>query len=82
MSLLYWLVFGLITGSIANFLYPNPQGGIVGSILLGILGALVGGYLGEQLFGVGVSGFNIKSIVVAVIGALIVITLGRMFFKG
>lgn len=82
MSLLYWLLFGLLTGSIANFLYPNNQGGIVGSILLGVIGAIVGGYLGDRLFGVGVSGFNLKSLVVAVIGALLVIALGRILLKG
>lgn len=81
MSILYWIVFGLITGTLANFLAPNPQGGIVGSIILGIIGAVVGGYLGERFFGVGVTGFNVMSFVVAVAGALLVLFLGRLFMR-
>ena len=79
MSILYWIVFGLIAGSIAAFLAPSSQGGIVGSIILGIIGAVVGGYLGQRFFGVGVTGFNLMSFVVAVIGALIVLLIARLF---
>jgi uncharacterized membrane protein YeaQ/YmgE (transglycosylase-associated protein family) len=83
MSLLYWIVFGLITGSIADFLSPNVQGGILGSIFLGILGAVVGGYLGEKFFGVeGVTGFNVRSFVVAVLGALFVLFISRLLMRG
>jgi uncharacterized membrane protein YeaQ/YmgE (transglycosylase-associated protein family) len=82
MGFIYWIVFGLIAGSIANVLSPGSQGGLIGSIILGIVGAVVGGYLGERFFGVGVSGFNIMSFVVAVSGALLVIFLSRMFFRG
>ncbi len=77
MTILYWIIFGLIAGTIANFLSPSAQGGIIGSIILGIVGAVVGGYLGEKFFGVGVSGFNIMSFVVAVIGALLVLWIAR-----
>lgn len=80
MSLLYWIVFGLITGSIANFLLPNTQFGILGSIVLGIIGAIVGGYIGEKFFGVaGVTGFNVRSFIVAVLGALLVLFVARLF---
>jgi uncharacterized membrane protein YeaQ/YmgE (transglycosylase-associated protein family) len=81
MSFIYWIVFGLIAGTIANFISPSSQGGIVGSIVLGIVGALVGGYLGERFFGVGVSGFNVMSFVVAVLGALLVLFVSRMFLR-
>jgi uncharacterized membrane protein YeaQ/YmgE (transglycosylase-associated protein family) len=81
MSLLYWIVFGLIAGSIADFLVPSSQGGILGSIVLGIVGAIVGGYLGERFFGVGVSGFNLQSFVVAVLGSIFVIFLGRVLVR-
>ncbi len=79
MSIFYWIVFGLISGSIAEFLAPSSQGGILGSIILGIVGAVVGGYLGQRFMGVGVSGFNLPSIVVAVIGPLIGRLIGRLF---
>lgn len=82
MSIIYWILFGLIAGSIANFLAPSSQGGIVGSIILGIIGAVVGGYLGERFFGVGVTGFNVMSFVVAVVGSLLVIFVGRLILRG
>ena len=80
--MLYWIIFGLITGSIANFIGPNSQDGIVGSIVLGVIGAVVGGYLGERFFGVGVTGFNVRSFVVAVCGSLFVLFLGRLLSRG
>ena len=52
MSILLWVVFGLIVGSIANFIDPREsQGGLLGSIILGIVGSVVGGYLGGLLLG-------------------------------
>ena len=82
MTVIYWIIFGLIVGSIANYLAPSSKGGIAGSIVLGIIGAVVGGYLGERFFGVGVSGFNIMSFVVAVAGALLVLFVGRLLMRG
>ncbi|MBI2310698.1 GlsB/YeaQ/YmgE family stress response membrane protein [Candidatus Collierbacteria bacterium] len=79
MSIFYWIVFGLIAGSIAEFLAPSSQAGIAGSIVLGIVGAVVGGYLGQKFMGIGVSGFNLQSIVVAVVGSLIVLFISRLF---
>lgn len=79
MSIISWIIFGLIAGSIANFLAPASQGGIIGSIILGIIGAVVGGYLGQMFFGVGVTGFNLMSFVVAVVGSLLVLFIARLF---
>lgn len=80
MSLLVWIVFGLIAGAIANMIDPAPaRGGILGSIVLGIVGAIVGGWIGSALFGVGVSGFNLSSFIVAIGGALLLLFVGRMF---
>jgi uncharacterized membrane protein YeaQ/YmgE (transglycosylase-associated protein family) len=73
-----WIIFGLIAGSIANFIAPSSGGGIVGSVVLGIIGAVVGGYLGQVFFGVGVTGFNMPSFVLAVLGSLLVLFIGRM----
>lgn len=79
-NLLWYAIFGLVVGAIANWLDPRPsEGGVLGSIVLGIVGAVVGGYLGEAFFGVGVSGFNLPSILVAVTGALLVMFVMRMF---
>jgi uncharacterized membrane protein YeaQ/YmgE (transglycosylase-associated protein family) len=82
MTLIYWIIFGLIAGAIANFIAPSSSGGIVGSIVLGIIGAIVGGFLGQKFFGVGVSGFNVMSFVVAVAGSLLVIFVGRLLMRG
>ncbi len=83
MDILYWAIFGLIAGSIANYIDPRPsEGGILGSIVLGTVGAVVGGYLGSALFGVGVTGFNVTSFVVAVVGALVALFVGRQLMKG
>ena len=82
MSILFWIIFGLVAGSIANFIAPSSQGGIVGSIILGIIGAVVGGFIGERFFGVGVTGFNVMSFVVAVLGSLLVLAISRMLMKG
>lgn len=82
MSIIYWIIFGLVAGSIASFISPNGQGGIVGSIILGIVGAVVGGYLGERFFGVGVTGFNFMSFVVAVSGSLLVLAVSRFLMRG
>lgn len=80
MNILTWIVFGLIVGVIANYLDPQPsRGGILGSIILGILGALLGGFLGDLIFGVAVTGFNFTSFILAVIGALLLLFIGRAF---
>jgi uncharacterized membrane protein YeaQ/YmgE (transglycosylase-associated protein family) len=79
MDLLFWIVFGLVVGVIAQQLYPYPRYGVLGSIVLGILGAILGGWVGQLLFGVGVSGFNLSSFIVAIIGSVIVIWLARRF---
>ena len=82
MSFLGWILFGLIVGSIANFLDPrSAKGGILGSIVLGIVGAVVGGYLGNLLFGYGISGFNISSFVVATVGSLVMLFVGRTLVR-
>lgn len=82
MDVLTWIILGLVAGSVANFLDPRPSaGGILGSIVLGIVGALVGGWVGNAIFGVGVSGFNFTSFLVAVAGALVVLAVGRMLSR-
>ena len=75
MNIIAWLILGLIAGAIAKAIYPGNQGGgIFATIGLGILGSLIGGWLGSTLLGVSTSGaFSIPGILFAVIGALILI---------
>lgn len=78
MNLLTWILFGLIVGIIANAIDPQPnKGGLFGAILLGIGGAFLGGFLANLLFGLGVSGFDLTSFLVAVSGSLLLLFAGR-----
>ncbi|MFI5317418.1 MAG: GlsB/YeaQ/YmgE family stress response membrane protein [Myxococcota bacterium] len=74
MGLVTWLVLGLVVGVIAKWIMPGPDGGgFVLTILLGIAGAFVGGFLGS-LFGLGsVSEFNLRGIALATAGALVLL---------
>ena len=73
MSIISWLILGLIAGFIASKLYAGSGQGIVIDIVLGIVGAVVGGFLFNMLGGAGVTGFNLYSMFVAVIGAVVVL---------
>ncbi|MEJ7697254.1 MAG: GlsB/YeaQ/YmgE family stress response membrane protein [Candidatus Limnocylindrales bacterium] len=76
MSIIAWIVLGAIAGYIAGFLVKGDEGlGVIGHIVLGIVGALVGGFLASVLFNTKpIDGaLDISSIVVAVIGAVIVV---------
>lgn len=76
MGILAWIVFGLIAGAIAKLIMPGEQGGgWIVTIILGIVGAFVGGWIGSMIAGVGISGFDITSMIVAVVGALIVLAI-------
>ena len=79
MGFLSWIVMGLIVGVLAKFLMPGKDpGGIIITILLGIGGAFVGGFIGSIL-GLGtVTGFNMGSFLLAVGGAIILLILYRV----
>jgi uncharacterized membrane protein YeaQ/YmgE (transglycosylase-associated protein family) len=73
MSIIGWLILGLIAGFVASRIV-NAQGqGIVLDIGLGMLGALVGGFIFDAIGGVGVTGLNAWSLLVAIIGSIIVL---------
>lgn len=80
MNIIAWIVLGLIAGAIAKAIYPGPQGGgILGTILLGIVGAFVGGTLFTLLqtgsLQVTATSLSIPGVFVAVLGAIIAIFL-------
>ena len=80
MNFFAWILFGLITGLLANIIDPYPaKGGLLGAMLLGIAGAVLGGFLGNMIFGLGVTGFNFPSFAVAVLGSLLLLFVGRAF---
>ncbi len=75
MSIIGWLILGLIAGFVASRIV-NAQGqGIVLDVALGMVGALVGGFIFDAIGGVGVTGFNAWSLLVAIIGSVIVLLL-------
>ena len=73
MSIIGWIVFGIIAGFIASKIVNKSGQGIVIDLVLGIIGAVVGGWLFERFGYAGVGGFNLYSMFVAVIGAIIVL---------
>jgi uncharacterized membrane protein YeaQ/YmgE (transglycosylase-associated protein family) len=75
MGIISWIVLGLIAGALAKLIMPGRQGGgIIDTIILGIIGAILGGFLGS-LVGIGSleSVFDIGTIITAIVGALIVL---------
>jgi uncharacterized membrane protein YeaQ/YmgE (transglycosylase-associated protein family) len=78
MSILGWIILGGLAGGLASHLSGRDQGCLM-NIILGIIGAVVGGFVFSLLGGSGVTGCNIWSLVVATIGALIVLFLARSF---
>ena len=77
MGIIAWLVVGLIAGWLAGMLSGHTRG-FLGNMLLGIVGGLIGGFLGSMLFGWDMTGFNIGSIVLATLGALVLVFALRM----
>jgi uncharacterized membrane protein YeaQ/YmgE (transglycosylase-associated protein family) len=75
MSILAWIVLGLIAGFIASKIFVGTGQGILMDIVLGIIGAVVGGYLFNALGSTGVTGLNLWSMFVAVIGAVVLLWL-------
>jgi uncharacterized membrane protein YeaQ/YmgE (transglycosylase-associated protein family) len=79
MGIISWIVVGLIAGILAKLLVPGDDpGGIIVTILIGMLGAVVGGLAVSLLGGTGVTGFNVWSILVATLGAIILLVLFRL----
>ena len=83
MGILSWLLMGLITGVLAKFIMPGKDpGGFIVTILIGIAGAFVGGFISSKFLGYGtVSGFDLHSLLIAVGGALVLLVVYRLLKK-
>ena len=83
MNILLWIIFGALTGWLASVIMKTDvHQGTLGDIILGIIGAFIGGFLFNTLGQPGVTGFNVYSILVATVGAAVVIWLGRLVRHG
>jgi uncharacterized membrane protein YeaQ/YmgE (transglycosylase-associated protein family) len=79
MGILTWIILGLIAGVIAKLIMPGDDpGGFIITILLGIAGALAGGFIASALDLGGVSGLNIWSIIIAILGAILLLWIYRL----
>jgi uncharacterized membrane protein YeaQ/YmgE (transglycosylase-associated protein family) len=81
MGIITWIIFGALAGWIASIIMrTNAEQGALGNIIVGILGALLGGFLLQALTGNdGVTGFNLGSLIVAILGAIILLAVMRSF---
>ena len=70
-----WIVLGLIAGFIASKIVNKEGEGVILDIVLGVVGAVVGGFLFNQFGAAGVTGFNLYSMFVAVVGAVVVLAI-------
>jgi len=81
MGILSWILVGLIAGWLAGELMRGAGFGVLGNIIVGIIGALLGGFLASALFNVGdpLSGFNLTTLIIAFLGSVILLAILRLF---
>jgi len=79
-DILVWMAFGLIAGALAKLIMPGKDpGGCLVTSAIGLIGALIGGFLGERIFGFGrVTGFNVRSLAIAILGAIVLLLIYRL----
>jgi len=84
MGIIGWIVLGLVAGAIAKAILPGSQGGgWVITLILGVVGALLGGFLGSAIFGVGLEGFfDITTWLLAIGGAIVVLLIYGLVTRG
>lgn len=80
MGILSWIVVGLIAGWLAGQVMKGGGYGVIGDIVVGVIGGLLGGWIASSVFhlGAGVNGINLQSILVAFLGAVVLLVLVRM----
>jgi uncharacterized membrane protein YeaQ/YmgE (transglycosylase-associated protein family) len=79
MSVIVWVILGLVAGALAKFIMPGRDpGGLIVTILIGIAGALIGGFISTKLGWGAVDGFDLRSIAIAVGGAVLLLFVFRL----
>jgi uncharacterized membrane protein YeaQ/YmgE (transglycosylase-associated protein family) len=80
MNIILWIIFGALAGWLASIIMKtNAQMGALANIIVGIVGALIGGFIMNALGAQGVTGFNLPSLLVAIGGAIVLLFLVRLF---
>ena len=84
MGILGWIVLGLIAGAIAKAILPGRQGGgWIATLILGVVGALLGGFIGSAVFGIGLEEFwSLQTWIVAIVGAIVVLLIYGLVTRG
>ena len=83
MNIILWIIFGALAGWIASIIMrTNAEQGAIANIIIGIIGAFIGGALARMFGGAGVTGFNLGSVLVAVLGAVVLLFFIRMLSGG
>lgn len=83
LDIILWIIFGALAGWIASIIMQtNEEQGGIGNIVVGIIGAFIGGFLVRALTGQDVQGFNFISLLVAILGAVILLAIVKAFRRG
>jgi uncharacterized membrane protein YeaQ/YmgE (transglycosylase-associated protein family) len=82
MNIILWVLFGAIVGWVASIIMrTDAEQGAVGNIVVGIIGAFLGGLISRALGGPGVTGFNLASLIIAILGAIVLLFFVRLFTR-
>lgn len=82
MGLVSWIVMGLIAGVVAKMLLPGRDpGGCIITVVIGVIGAVIGGFVATWLGFGGISGFDLRSLVIAILGAILFLVVLRLLRK-
>jgi uncharacterized membrane protein YeaQ/YmgE (transglycosylase-associated protein family) len=84
MGIIGWIVLGLVAGAIAKAILPGTQGGgWLITLVLGVVGALVGGFIGSAIFGIGLEEFwSLQTWIVAIVGSIVVLLIYGLLTRG
>ena len=84
MGIIGWILLGLIAGAIAKAILPGRQGGgWILTLVLGVVGALLGGFIGSQIFGIGIEGFfDLSTWLLAIGGSILVLLIYGLVTRG
>lgn len=83
MGIISWIILGALAGWLASIITGrNSQMGCLANIIVGIVGAIIGGFLMSFIGGSGVTGFNLYSFIVAVVGAVVLLLIVGLFQRG